>query len=66
MITYLSVGMFVLYPCNSSTLQDGDYTEILTKFEINAYTRDKTFDPIVLYFYKHCINIAPPGNDFVL
>ena len=55
--------MFALHPCNGSAVQDPRFIEVLTKFEVNAYTRDKVFDPIVLYFYKRCDNKAPPGDD---
>ena len=59
--------MFVLYPCNASAVQAGPVsTGVLTKLKINAYTRDKEFDPIVMYFYKNCDSNAPKGDDFVL
>lgn len=44
----------------------GQQLHILTKLRINAYTSDKVFDPIVLYFYKSCDNRAPPGDNFML
>lgn len=59
---YTPAGVFALYPCNTTTIQDGRFEAILTKFSISTYTHDKKFDPIVLYFYKLCDNTAPSGD----
>ena len=32
------------------------------EFTINAYTRDKEYDPIMLYLSKACDGTAPPGD----
>ena len=58
--------MFALYPCNTTTIQEGQIVEALTKFEINAYTHEQEFEPIVMYFYKRCDNTAPEGDDIIL
>ena len=52
--------MFALYPCNTTAVQDGEL-RILTELKFSAYTRDKEFDPIVLYFYKDCDSTSPEG-----
>ena len=58
--------MFSLYPCNATAIQGNQVEIVLTEFKINAYTHDKEFDPIVMYFYKGCDSNAPAGKDFVL
>ena len=60
---YLSAGVFGLYPCNATAIQAGQLEILGTQFKINAYTRDKEFDPIVMYFYKCCGSNAPEGDD---
>ena len=45
---YLSTGVFALYPCNNSVGRQ----DVLTKLEINTYTPDTEYEPIVLYIPK--------------
>ena len=59
-------GVFGLYPCNSTAIQeDTRALEILTELTFSAYTRDKKFDPIVLYFYKECNSTSPKGDFYI-
>lgn len=62
---YLPTGMLVLYPCNSSAIQGGQYMIALTRIVLNAFTHDKQYEPIELYFSKSCGKEAPQGDDFV-
>lgn len=64
LIICLYTGVFALYPCNTTAVQEGQLA-ILTELKFIAYTRDKEFDPIVLYFYKQCDSTSPKG-DFIL
>ena len=65
-LLYFSTGVFTLYPCNATTIEEGQFESLLTEFKISAYTRDKEFDPIVLYFYKNCNSNSPKGDDFIV
>ena len=60
-ICYLSTGVFSLYPCDATAVQDGRMN-IATEFIVQAYSRDKIYKPIVMYFYKFCDKTAPQGT----
>ena len=58
-IICLHAGVFALFPCNTTAVQEGQLA-ILTELRFSAYTHDKEFDPIVLYFYKRCNYTSSP------
>ena len=56
---YISTGVFALYPCNNTVRRQ----DVLTEFRINAFTRDKEYQPIVLYIPKACSEVSPEGGN---
>ena len=59
----LSIGVFFLYPCNASAVEEGSNENVVITFNISAYTRDKVYEPVILYFSKLCGSRAPKGED---
>ena len=59
----LSIGVFFLYPCNASAVEEGSNENVVITFNISAYTRDKVYESVILYFSKLCDSRAPKGED---
>lgn len=59
MFLFVFTGVFALYPCNNDTT---NRKNVLTTFEIIAYTDDKVYEPIVLYIPKACSDRSPGGD----